>query len=306
MANFPTSLDSFTDPTSAEYLGTAAGIGVAAILTLHDDAIEAVEAKIGTGASTSTNNTVLAGNGTGTSAWASSVTNLTLVTPTIATITNGGTLTLPSGTLTLATLTGTETLSGKTLTAPKFATGGFIADANGNELLIFTTTASAVNELTLANGATGVSPSIIPSGETNVGLDIRMKGTAYLRIPRPIGIQVVNATDNTATGDAKAFFRIPEEYNGMNLIAVAATVYTAGTTNTTDIQIRNKTQTADMLSTKITIDSTETDSSTAATAAVIDTANDDVATGDVIAIDVDAISTTPAQGLFVQLRFALP
>ena len=58
-----------------------------------------------------------------------------------------------------------------------------------------------------------------------------------------------------------------------------------------------------MLSTKITIDSGETGSDTAATAAVIDTANDDVATNDVIRLDVDAISTTPAQWLIITLQF---
>jgi hypothetical protein len=61
-----------------------------------------------------------------------------------------------------------------------------------------------------------------------------------------------------------------------------------------------------MLTTKITIDSTETGSDTAATPAVIDTANDDVATNDVIRIDVDAISTTAAKGLIVTLTFKLP
>jgi hypothetical protein len=76
-----------------------------------------------------------------------------------------------------ATLAGTETLSGKTLTAPRFATAGFIADNNGNELIIFTTTTSAVNEWTLANGATGVNPLLTASGETNVGLDFKVKGT---------------------------------------------------------------------------------------------------------------------------------
>lgn len=120
------------------------------------------------------------------------------------------------------------------------------------------------------------------------------------------GIQVVDAGTDTATGDAKAYFTVPSQLNGFNLTAVKATVYTAGTTNTTDIQIRNKTQTADMLTTKITIDSTETDSATAATPAVIDTSNDDVATGDVIAIDIDAVSSTPSKGLFVLLTFTKP
>lgn len=202
--------------------------------------------------------------------------------------------------------TDTQTLSGKTLTAPKFATGGFIADANGNELHIFTTTASALNEWTFANAATGANPTLTMSGETNVGWDVKMKGTGKFRKPTVVIVPVVAAGTNTATGDAKAFFTIPEELNGMNLTGVGATVYTAGTTNTTDIQIRNKTDIADMLSTKITIDSTETDSSTAAVAAVINAATDDVVTGDVIAIDVDAVSTTAAQGLVVKLRFELP
>lgn len=120
-----------------------------------------------------------------------------------------------------------------------------------------------------------------------------------------VGIQVFDAATNIAIGDGKAYFRVPVTLNGMNLVGVAATVYTAGTTNTTDVQIRNKTDSVDMLSTKLTVDSGETDSSTA-TAAAIDATKDDVATGDVLAIDVDAVSTTPAKGLYVELRFALP
>lgn len=191
------------------------------------------------------------------------------------------------------------------LTAPKFADGGFIADANGNEVLIFGTTASAVNEMKLSNAATGVNPVLQASGETNVGWDVKMKGTGKFRKPTVVGIQVLDAGTDTAVGDGKAFFRVPAELNGMNLTGVAACVYTAGTTNTTDIQIRNVTDSVDILSTKITIDSTETDSSTA-TAAVIDTTKDDVVTGDKLAIDIDAVSTTAAKGLYVELRFELP
>lgn len=123
---------------------------------------------------------------------------------------------------------------------------------------------------------------------------------------KTVSIQVFPYNAIAVTGDSAACFRIPVELNGMNLVSVGAAVYTAGTTNTLDIQIRNKTQTADMLTTKLTIDSTEVDSSSAATAAVIDTANDDVATGDVICIDIDAVQTTPSQGLFINLGFQLP
>lgn len=125
---------------------------------------------------------------------------------------------------------------------------------------------------------------------------------------RVVEIIVFNDATDVTTGDGAGdvFFRVPSVMNGMNLVAVAAQVQTAGTTGTTDIQIHNVTQAADMLTTKITIDSTETDSSTAATPAVIDTANDDVATGDSIRIDVDATSTTKAKGLVVELQFQLP
>ena len=58
------------------------------------------------------------------------------------------------------TLTGTQTLTNKTLTAPKFADGGFIADANGAEALVFGATGSAVNEVKINNAATGSGPTL--------------------------------------------------------------------------------------------------------------------------------------------------
>lgn len=185
-------------------------------------------------------------------------------------------------------------------------TGINFENSEGEEILILDAIASAVNEITIKNAATGTNPVIQMSGETNVGLDIKMKAAGYLRKPTIIEIPVFAPSIDNATGDGKAMFRVPEELNGMNLTGVAGCVYTAGTTNTLDVQIRNVTDSVDMLSTKLTIDSTEVDSSTAATPAVIDTTKDDVATGDRIAIDVDAIHTTAAKGFILQLRFELP
>ena len=77
------------------------------------------------------------------------------------------------------TLTGTQTLTNKTLTSP--AIGTKISDTNGNELINLTATSSAVNEITLANAATGNAPSITASGETNVSLNLVPKGTGTLQ-----------------------------------------------------------------------------------------------------------------------------
>ena len=77
------------------------------------------------------------------------------------------------------TLTGTQTLTNKTLTSPKIGTN--ILDTNGNELINLTATSSAVNEITLANAATGNAPTITASGETNVSLNLVPKGTGTLQ-----------------------------------------------------------------------------------------------------------------------------
>lgn len=141
--------------------------------------------------------------------------------------------------------------------------------------------------------------------EISVGSGLTF-ASGTLKITQVVQLLVFDDDTDVTTGDGAGnlFFRVPSTMNGLNLVGVAAAVGTAGTTGTTDIQIHNITQAADMLTTKLTVDSGETDSSTA-TAAVIDTANDDVATGDKIRIDVDATSTTKAKGLLVELQFGL-
>jgi hypothetical protein len=94
-----------------------------------------------------------------------------------------------------ATLTGVETLTNKTLTAPKIADGGFVADANGNEQIKFTTTASAINELTVVNSAAGNAPEISSTGgDTDIDLKITPKGSGKIVLD---GISFPNA-DGTA------------------------------------------------------------------------------------------------------------
>jgi hypothetical protein len=75
----------------------------------------------------------------------------------------------------LVSETGVATLTQKTLTSPII---NEIDDANGNEEIKFTATASAVNEFTVANAATGNAPEITSTGsDTNIDIKITPKGT---------------------------------------------------------------------------------------------------------------------------------
>lgn len=111
-----------------------------------------------------------------------------------------------------------------------------------------------------------------------------------------------------STGDGKAYMYITDKLDGLSLVSVQAGVHTAGveTAETMDIMIRNHTDTVDMLSTELTIDTGETSSATAAAAAVIKSDGGEVvAEGDVLAVDFDRVhATTAANGCLVTLGFA--
>jgi hypothetical protein len=105
----------------------------------------------------------------------------------------------------LANLTGTQTLTNKTLTSPTINDPiiNEINDANGNEEIIFTTTASAVNELTIANAATGNNPNISATGgDANIGINLTPKGVGEITFNGTGKIQQVLekvTVTNTAT-----------------------------------------------------------------------------------------------------------
>lgn len=79
----------------------------------------------------------------------------------------------------IATLTGTETFTNKTLTSPVI---NQVIDANANELLIFGTTGSAVNEVTITNQVTAVDAVISGTGEANAGLSLQASGTGNITL----------------------------------------------------------------------------------------------------------------------------
>jgi hypothetical protein len=120
--------------------------------------------------------------------------------------------------------------------------------------------------------------------------------------PPTYHIKIFADLEPTETGDDKFIFAVSKDMDGFNLYFAEAYVTTSGGSVT--VQIRNKTQGQNMLSTPLTIDSGEKHTRYAATPAVINTATSDVAWADEIAIDVVAGGST--QGLGVKLVFNPP
>jgi hypothetical protein len=116
-------------------------------------------------------------------------------------------------------------------------------------------------------------------------------------------LQAFDAATPVSTGDKAVGFTVPASMNGYNLTAVLCSVDDKGITGTTDVTIVKETGgvAADMLSTEVTIG----DEFFVADG-VIDATEDDVATGDNIYVNVDAVhSGTAPNGLFVTLTFSL-
>lgn len=92
------------------------------------------------------------------------------------------------------TLSNIVTLSGKTLAAPKMSST-FIADTNGNELIVFPApVTSAVNEITVTNAITAGKPTISATGtDTNITLNLVSKGTGFVQV-NGIDIDTVSGT----------------------------------------------------------------------------------------------------------------
>ena len=124
-------------------------------------------------------------------------------------------------------------------------------------------------------------------------------------VNRTLMVKCVADGIGPSVGNGITHVTIPSTLNGKNLLSVEAHVYTAGSSGSlTNIHIHNLTKGLDILSTPITIDLNEKDSSTAATPVVIGGDNN-VSTGDVLRIDVDAVSTGTL-GLEIRMVFTSP
>jgi hypothetical protein len=159
------------------------------------------------------------------------------------------------------------------------------------------------------SGAAITSLASVPSGAGELPV-VNIASKTLLR--KVVSLKVTADADPLVAGDGAMYFTCPAELNGMNLVAVAASTIVAGTGVTIQIARGRRSAAngalsfADMLSTAITIDTGEYDSANAATAAVIDTANDDIVVStyvDVLRVDVDAAT---GSGLEIRMSFQTP
>jgi hypothetical protein len=133
--------------------------------------------------------------------------------------------------------------------------------------------------------------------------------TAQLRLKYPHAywrnrglIYVVKVFDDSTTlttGDGKVIVPIPIEFDATHIIHVEAFLSTVSSSGAITVQLRNVTDSVDILSTAITIDQSEFNSKDAATPFVINFTNAQLAHGDRIAVDVDGAGTG-AKGLAIK------
>lgn len=116
-------------------------------------------------------------------------------------------------TVTLPLLTGndeitfnghTQTLTNKTLMSPSLNSpiiGDEIQDSSGNELIVFTKTASAVNYVEIKNSATGNAVEVKGAGEANTSISLSGNGNGGVKVDSKLVLDTETLTGDEAIDD---------------------------------------------------------------------------------------------------------
>jgi hypothetical protein len=228
-----------------------------------------------------------------------------------------------SGNITLYPVTGA--LGTIAITLPAAAGTAVVASTSTTttQALFATATAGApafralaATDLPAASDTAVGGVELATTAETTTGTDtgraVTPAGLAASTFGKRVFMVEVIADDTAiTTGDGKYYLPVPSELDGYNIVSVSAHVGSAISSSgaiTVDLArcaavatgIRCSGTVADILSTNLTVDANEDGSETAATAAVIDTANDDLPSGGHIRIDVDGAGTG-TKGLIIKV-----
>ena len=108
-----------------------------------------------------------------------------------------------------------------------------INDANGNEMLLFVTAATAVNYLRIFNSATGLNPALSVQGDdANISLRLGAKGTGAVEVEADF--QITSSTDAFYFGPilTNGTWRIVRNGDNLELERRELNVYVSKTTIT--------------------------------------------------------------------------
>ena len=217
---FPTDLDNLTNPTISDKLNNPDHA------TQHantNDAIEAIEAKVGTGASTPVADSFLIGNGTGTSAW-SALTSAQL-----------------RARLSDETGTGAAVFANTpALVTPDIGVATGTSLALGGGAALTTTARTGTGDLVLASSPTIVTPTVASFANSNHDHSNSAGGGTLTHTAFPAGavVQVVRSMSSAvATGTATIPLddTIPQNTEGDEYMTLAITP--KSTTNILVIQV---------------------------------------------------------------------
>lgn len=202
MTNYPTSLDSLVNPSSSD---TTTAVDHAAQHANVNDAVEALEAKLGIGSSVAASNKLLRGTGAGASAWDKDA---------------------PTGTI--VGTTDTQTLTNKTLTSPTINT----AIINNPTLNVNT-----IAEFTGAAGVT-IDGVLLKDAKMN-GSYLTDSTVSHTQLALGVPVQVVSGVDVALkTGTTLMVYddTIPQSTEGNEFMTLAFTPKSA--TNILVVDVR--------------------------------------------------------------------
>lgn len=261
--SFPTSLPSYTTPTSSETLAAA---GHTNLHITEEADILGIATKIGTGASTPTSSTLLRGNGIGTSTW--DTIHLSSDVQGVLGTNNGGTgqsnltsLPLPTPVITNPFISGTVS-GGATYTSPNL-TQPTIADfSNANHNHQSTAGGGTLNAaLALQSGSVNYANllSTIFSGQVSSQVNAGSAGGTMFYINLG-GIKMLwgNGSSQSITGATEAVFTwtLPASFFGTLQVIMPGLAATSGNTANSQITSASTTTVSQAITTLGTMSAT--------------------------------------------------